>query len=122
MSSWVGDWEKALIPRVNGVKAKMRTNCKIGRELILDGVPMVWLRTPMGLSCLDCARPVAPEVVAREEARLKRAAAPAPKEKEVRHGTSYAYNRLKCRCDDCRAANTEANARWRARRPKKVAA
>lgn len=37
--------------------------------------------------------------------------------KEIPHGTRHRYNRLKCRCADCRAANAkylrDYNARYR---------
>lgn len=36
---------------------------------------------------------------------------------DPRHGTINGYNNLKCRCDRCRAANTEAVRKWREERP-----
>ncbi|UFM64220.1 hypothetical protein LOS78_01735 [Paracoccus sp. MA] len=39
----------------------------------------------------------------------------APRTKPIKHGTSTAYIRHKCRCDACRSAETERQRRWRAR-------
>jgi hypothetical protein len=126
MSSWVHDWEAALIPRVNGVKAKARTVCKLGRHLTLEGVPMVWLSGPhpLGLSCLECAEPVAPEAVAAERERLARpkAAAPAARKKRGReHGKPGTYS-AGCRCTPCREAASAAQAVYRANRRARRAA
>ena len=39
-----------------------------------------------------------------------------PKRKPVKHGTLYTYRKKKCRCDECRAAETQHKARYRARK------
>lgn len=121
MSTWL-EFDRALIPRKNGKLIKERTQCKIGRHSILVGDRAVWLKDPMGLSCLPCARTVDPEAVQVEEERLKtpkvrqvrtvvpkvRTAKPAvpkvrtPKVREVKHGTKWTYDHHKCRCTPCR--------------------
>lgn len=130
MSSWVHDWERALIPKVHGVKAKARTQCKLGRHLVLESVAMVWLRGPMGLSCFPCAEEHGHlEEVAAERART---AAPKPRtltaeerkarqgrkipESEWVHGEPATYKNQGCRCTPCRQANSRASAEYRAKR------
>lgn len=47
-----------------------------------------------------------------------------PGDGDSRHGTRNGYVNLRCRCEDCRSANTETLTRWRAaaraRAPKMV--
>lgn len=131
MSSWVHDWERALIPRVNGTKAKARTQCKLGGHLVLEGVAMVWLRgpgLPLGLSCTPCAELVAPALVQAELAKAAPLVQPPAKNRGgrppegLKHGTTAGYNKHKCRCDPCKEANVEAGRLYRQRRRERLAA
>lgn len=131
MSSWAHDWERALIPKVNGVRAKVRTQCKIGRHLILEDASAVWLRgagVPMGLSCTECAQSAAPDLVAAEKTRAVaiRAAVKVPVQRdpsELTHGKASTYIKYKCRCEPCRLANNKHSADYkRARRARERAA
>lgn len=127
MSSWVHDWERALIPKVGGVKAKARTQCKLGHHLVLEDVTMVWLRRPMGLSCEACVRGSAVqeylEALAEERART---AAPkkvpaARKPRGITHGKPGTYANG-CRCTPCREAASAAQAIYRQKRRERAAA
>ena len=132
MSSWLGDWERKLIPKKDRGK-KERTQCKVGRHVVLDGEDAIWLMSPMGLSCVPCAERVDPAAVAAERERLAgpKKAAPAvpaqrqpaaarqPRQKRLSpedwvHGKRSTYTFHGCRCEVCRAANAKRSARYRA--------
>ena len=131
MSSWLGDWERNLIPKKDRGK-KERTQCKVGRHVILDGELAVWLKSPMGLSCLPCAEWADPAAYAAERERLagpKKVVAPAAKvpaqrqpavrQKRLKpeewvHGKRSTYTFHGCRCEVCRKANAARSARYRA--------
>jgi hypothetical protein len=80
MSSWVSN----INDTPNGVKRRQRlageyrTECKLGKHIILKDQPYVWLKNPMGISCVPCAAAKVPDLLAEIQARTP-AKVPAPR-------------------------------------------
>lgn len=134
MSSWIGDWERALIPAARLAPAsrergKYRTQCKLGRHAVLELDPARWVTdatlAPLGLSCVPCIQARAAELGRvldlTEPAPAPKVPAPrkvrqVPPPEEWVHGDPSTYVNLKCRCVPCRQANAKRSADYRARR------
>lgn len=141
MSMTYYDWEKNLIqPRGKSQRKREEVQCKLGRHRVAEGVRTVWLKNPMGLSCVPCLQerglevPPEPSATAPKARRVPRprrfgvqpAARVVPAEPvdpdawradptHPRHGKKWTYNYWKCRCQPCITAGTRATEERRKR-------
>lgn len=145
------DWKEGLYQsrkpgQGSGQGTRERIYCKAGTHYTTPEEPVIWLSRPLGLSCVPCAERHDPEAVAAERARREaeraaaktataaRTVAPKPRAPRPRktnklppeqwkHGTRSTYLSHGCRCDECRAANTQwsRDLRERKRRGEHVA-
>ena len=131
VSSWVGDWERNLIKKKGpNAEREYRTQCKLGREIMLKGTPAQWVAdsrlAPMGLSCLEHLKAKAEELGLVLEPAAPVAKVPAPRREkapeELVHGKASTYSVHKCRCVPCREANSARSTSYRRARRQRAEA